>query len=221
MTSTLPELLRDATWMLHREVERSTLMRRLLGGRFERALYVELLRNLHAIYATLEPLLLQHARDPWLAAVHDPMLFRTASLRDDLCVLAGQGADAAAWEGLQPATQRYVACLQMLGGTRPSLLAAHAYVRYLGDLSGGQALARVVARALSLTPPAGVRFYDFGTAAQTEARAAAFRLGLAAMPVDEAGARELVAEARRAFELHVALFEDLVSPDDRALRAAH
>lgn len=212
MNIALPDLLREATWPLHREVERSGLMRRILGGRFERAQYVALLYNLHAIYATLEPLLLRHAQHPWLAAIHDPRLFRADALRDDLRVLEGSPAETAAAEPLMPATHDYVARLQSLDRGAPQLLAAHAYVRYLGDLSGGQALARVVARALALTPPAGVRFYDFGPAAQVEQRAAAFRAGLAQIPADAAGAQQLATEAQCAFELHGALFRELDPP---------
>lgn len=209
MNAALPDLLRDATWPLHREVERSALMRRILSGRFERALYLSLLRNLEAIYATMEPLLLRHARHPWLAAIHDPALFRTAALRDDLQVLAAGLPVTDAVAPVLPATRDYMARLQSLDRDAPQLLAAHAYVRYLGDLSGGQTLARVVTRALELTPPAGVRFYAFGTATEAASRAAAFRRGLAAMPVDEAGAAQLAAEAQKAFALHAALFSAL------------
>lgn len=212
MSIALPDLLREATWPLHREVERSGLMRRILGGRFERAQYVALLHNLHAIYATLEPLLLRHAQHPWLAGIHDPALFRADALREDLRVLAGSPAEQEPAGSLQPATREYLARLQSLDRGAPQLLAAHAYVRYLGDLSGGQALARVVARALALTPPAGVRFYDFGPAAQVEQRTAAFRAGLARIPADAAGAQQLAAEAQRAFGLHGALFRELDSP---------
>lgn len=220
MSTVLPDLLREATWQLHREVERSGLMRRILGGRFERAQYVALLHNLHAIYATLEPLLLRHAKHPWIAAIHDPALFRADALRDDLRVLEGSPAELVAAGPLRPAAREYVARLQSLDRGAPQLLAAHAYVRYLGDLSGGQALARVVARALALTPPAGVRFYDFGPPAQVEQRAAAFRAGLAQIPADATGAQQLATEAQRAFELHGALFRELDSPTAPGLLAA-
>lgn len=38
---------------------------------------------------------------------------------------------------------------------------AHAYVRYLGDLSGGQFIRRRIAKAYGLEDSAGVSFYDF------------------------------------------------------------
>lgn len=47
----------------------------------------------------------------------------------------------------------------------PAGLLAHAYVRYLGDLSGGQFLRRRIAKAYGLDEEgeAGVEFYDFGS----------------------------------------------------------
>ena len=202
----LPALLRSATWPLHAEVERAGLMRRLLAGRIERTDYVALLQNLGAIYAALEPLLLQHRADPALAPIHDPALHRTVALRADLRFLAGAVPRAPA---LARATQTYVERLHEIGRCAPRLLAAHAYVRYLGDLSGGQALQRVVGRALRLPGPDGLRFYDFGDAAAVARRAQVFRQGLAAIRLDDAAAAELVAEAQRAFALHGDLFREL------------
>lgn len=45
------------------------------------------------------------------------------------------------------------------------MLLSHSYVRYLGDLSGGQVLRRRVAKAYGLAEDddAGVEFYTFGS----------------------------------------------------------
>lgn len=45
----------------------------------------------------------------------------------------------------------------------PSALLAHSYVRYLGDLSGGQFIRRVIIKAYDLDEASGVglEFYDF------------------------------------------------------------
>ena len=45
----------------------------------------------------------------------------------------------------------------------PSALLAHSYVRYLGDLSGGQFVRRMIARAYELDEMTGigVEFYEF------------------------------------------------------------
>jgi heme oxygenase (biliverdin-producing, ferredoxin) len=58
----------------------------------------------------------------------------------------------------------YIARLQELSDSAdPSLLLAHAYVRYLGDLSGGQVIRRRLAKAYNIDVDGGegVMFYNF------------------------------------------------------------
>jgi heme oxygenase len=58
----------------------------------------------------------------------------------------------------------YTTRLQVLSSLPdPSCLLAHAYVRYLGDMSGGQFIRRRIGKAydLDLDRGDGIRFYDF------------------------------------------------------------
>merc|ERR1712136_376582 len=74
----------------------------------------------------------------------------------------------------------YVDRLISIAKQDPVLLLAHAYTRYLGDLSGGQILARAAAKAFDLPSGRGSAFYHFA----------------------------LVAEAQTAFLLNMLLFEE-------------
>jgi heme oxygenase len=105
----------------------------------------------------------------------------------------------------------YVARLEEIARTHPPLLAAHAYVRYMGDLSGGQILRDVVRRALDLQDDAGTAFYRFAGGDGREIKEA-FRAALDTLTVDDTLAQEIVAEAREAFARHVVLFEELHRP---------
>ena len=141
MDPSLADRLRHETRSLHTAAERSAFMGALLRGQVDRAGYVALLRNLSAIYEALEPALARHAAHPLIAPVHAPALCRAAALAQDLAVLHGpHGVDELP---LAPVTPLYVARLRTLDAEQPGLLLAHAYVRYLGDLSGGQMLRRV------------------------------------------------------------------------------
>ena len=86
-------------------------------------------------------------------------------------------------------------------------------MRYLGDLSGGQLLRRIVAARMELPlvrgTGCGTAFHDFGDAASTQALTAALRAGLDDVVVDEDGADAIVAAARLAFECHHSLFDEL------------
>jgi heme oxygenase len=203
----LAEQLKSGTAALHRRVERSAFMSRLLGGQIEPAAYVTLLHNLRAVYGALEPALLGQSADPAIAPVVLPELFRCRALDQDIRVLAGSQAEARA--ELKPAALQYVARLQELDDTAPVLLVAHAYVRYLGDLNGGQALRRVVARGLGLQGSTGTTFYDFGDDARRRQLIERFRDGLARVAEQTPDVDAIVAEAVSAFERHEALFDQL------------
>ena len=207
MTHRLAQRLKTDTRALHTAAERGRFMGALLRGQMQRPTYLALLHNLHAIYAALEPTLSRHAAHPVLAPVFAPALFRTTALEHDLHALGA--ADAERATALQPATLAYLARLHEIDTAEPELLLAHAYVRYLGDLSGGQMLRRIVAQSASFDGRGAVAFYEFGDAAETSALTQAFRAGLGSISVDEAREDALVDEARSAFELHRRLFDEL------------
>ena len=198
--------LRKATQPLHTIAERSGVMHRLLQGRFDAALYCRLHRNLHALYEALEHALDRHANLPSVGPVRFPELYRTAALREDLRHLHGED-----WTRLliAPAMQAYVARIQQVSDSHPSLLVAHAYVRYMGDMSGGQILRDVVRRALDLSSGAGTMFYAFAPHVSVAAMKEQFRLAMDMLPLGEADVQAVVAEANKAFGLHVRLFEEL------------
>lgn len=184
-------------------------MRTLLRGVLPRPVYVELLRNLFAIYETLE-LRLELGSHPLLGPlVARPGLARAEALRADLDALS-----AAPWSDwpLLPPTERYVARLGALARATPERLLAHAYVRYLGDLHGGQLLRARVERSLG-DEGGSTCFYTFGDDDAVRAHIDAVRAH-----VDDVGRRHpehcdaIVDEALQAFHLHGALFEALAPP---------
>lgn len=192
--------LRAATATLHREVEATPLIADLIGGRLAIADYGRLLRNLQPVYAALERRLDEAAALP--AALTGAPLRRLAALEADLAVVAGPD-----WAALPvlPAAQAYAAHLAALDEPR---LAAHAYVRYLGDLAGGQMLARRVARLLGREDGLGTAFHRFG-APGAAALASAFRAALDGLAGDAATEQMIVDEACDGFRRHAALFAGL------------
>lgn len=195
----LPLRLKAATQTLHRRAERSALMAALLARRLPRADYLRLLHNLHALYAALESLL-----DAWPASPF-VSLQRRQALERDLAAL-GSAPDAAA---VVPAMHDIVARLGQAARQAPHRLVAHAYVRYLGDLHGGQLLRERVCTMLGLQGPDGSRFYDFGDVAAVQGLRDDFRRRLTALRLAPEQADEVVDEAVWAFEAHCHLFEQL------------
>lgn len=105
-----------------------------------------------------------------LAPTFNPALFsRTAALSEDISFLLD--ISESSWQSHPihakllshpplPFTA-YTARLRKLAASEPVALLAHAYVRYLGDLSGGQFIRRRIAKAYDLSDGAGTAFYEF------------------------------------------------------------
>jgi heme oxygenase (biliverdin-producing, ferredoxin) len=203
LNPSLPERLKIATRQLHLEVERSPFMSSLLRGDLSMASYRALLLNLHAIYVALESELDRHGADPSIAAIWIDGIARAPALARDLDAIPSSVSDMAA--GLRPSTLAYVDHLHAIGQRDPVRLIAHAYVRYLGDLSGGQILRRIVGDKLH----APVAFYDFGAVQDAQGLRDAFRQGLEQIKLVDLQTDVIVEEALAAFELHKSMFDEL------------
>lgn len=191
---------------LHRRAEGSGIMRTLLLGRLDRPAYCLLLRNLREIYAGLETALETHFTHPLLAPIVFRSLFRLGHIENDLRHLHGD--NWASELAVKPAAAAYRERLNASSSTRPELLVAHAYVRYLVDLSEGQIVGQLVAEQLRLGDE-GTHFYQFGSTQDVDLLVAHFRSGLDAIPATPGEAEAIVDEAQDGFRRHIELFEQL------------
>ena len=83
---------------------------------------------------------------------------------------------------------------------------AHHYTRYLGDLSGGQAIGRILNRTFELAG-AGLAFYHFPV--RPKPYKDAYRARLDALDLADDAIDRAVDEVRVAFSLNQALFDEL------------
>jgi len=202
---TLSEYLREGTADLHREAESSAFVSRFMNGGLDRDTHSRHLLALQTIYTALEDGLESLKDDPRLAAFHLPALWRRAALQADLEYLRGPR-----WhdEAPVPAARTYAEHLRALTTDRPLRLVSHAYVRYMGDLSGGQVLRRMAARQLGLSGD-GVRFYEFPEISDVGAFKSDFRRRLDELPLVDGEREALLNEARSAFHLNAVMFAEL------------
>ncbi|CAK0861649.1 unnamed protein product [Prorocentrum cordatum] len=170
----LSQSLKAGTKTVHRAAENVRFVRDFLKGAVPKGSYVELLRALYFVYTAMEGALarlpeeLQHID---FGAVH-----RAAALEEDLRFYLGvpPGAPLELGEP-SPATASYVARLEELVASAPHLVLAHAYARYLGDLSGGQILARAAKKAYGLEGGRGQAFYRFERVGSSPAEVKEFK----------------------------------------------
>jgi heme oxygenase (biliverdin-producing, ferredoxin) len=190
------------TKTLHLEAERTGIIRDLLRGEASRDGYVLLLRNLLPAYQAMEHELQRLRGSAILGVIADYRLERTAAIEADLAALCG-----ARWSHdipLLAAGQRYASRVQEAAKGNGARLIAHAYTRYLGDLSGGQILQRLMARSLQLRP-AELSFYDFPRFSDLEALKADYRKALDQAAALAADPDAVIEEGAVAFSLNIDL----------------
>jgi heme oxygenase len=196
--------LRSRTHDLHVAAERSGILNALLRGTAPRAGYLLLLRNLAPVYRALEDGLARHGGTAALAPLAACRLDRATAIAADLRALGGPH-----WEHalpLLPEGESYARRVAEAAAGDGFRLVAHAYTRYLGDLSGGQILRRLLGDSLGLQ--AGeLHFYDFSGIAGAAQIKRDYRAMLEQAGQAASDRAALVEEAAAAFSHNIALSE--------------
>lgn len=200
--------MRDGSRAVHIAAENSAFMGELAAGRVNALGYRDYLLRFRDVYAHLERLGRELADHPAVAAVLDPALDRLPAIEADLAFWSA--ADAPAPASLSSAaTAGYLARLDATPQW-PPLLVAHHYTRYLGDLSGGRILGRVLKREFGLDGH-GVSFYDFPAIPKPKRYKDDYRARLDALDLTPDDKQRLVEEVRVAFALNQAIFTELAA----------
>jgi heme oxygenase (biliverdin-producing, ferredoxin) len=198
------QYLKARTQALHVAAERSGIIRELLRGRGTRKGYALLLSNLLPAYRELEHGLDRHINSRAVRALVWPTLYRAASIESDLIGLFGpQWLETLP---LLPEGERYVRIIAAAADGDGARLIAHAYVRYLGDLSGGLIIKALLRKSLSLND-ATLTYYDFPDIADAATFKAQFRDALDRAGTEIHNVAPVVDEAMGAFALNIALSE--------------
>lgn len=130
--------------------------RSLLNGEATPLQLAALIRALQPAYLVLEELAPAHAAQLGAHAIPWPQLSRRAALAADVETLAGLPATP-----VSTAASLWLERLRELAQQAPHRLLAHVYVRYGGDLSGGQQLAAKANQILASQQLPALRFWTF------------------------------------------------------------
>jgi len=213
MSVNLATQLREGTKKSHTMAENVGFIKCFLKGVVEKNSYRKLVGNLYFVYSAMEEEMEKLRQHPVLSHLYYPQLNRKASLEQDLHFYYG-----ANWRSevqLSPAGQAYVDRIREISATAPELLVAHAYTRYLGDLSGGQILKKIAQNAMNLQE-GGTAFYEFAEIQDEKAFKNTYRQAMDNLPIDQATAERIVAEANDAFGMNMKMFNE---PEGNLIKA--
>lgn len=205
-------LLRERSQAAHSGSEHSGFMAGLMKGEGTRDDYIALVVQHWYIYDALERAAAAMRDDPVASLFITDALTRLPALEADLEFLVGPG-----WrDEIAPltTTRRYVDRIDEVGTTWAGGFVAHHYTRYLGDLSGGQFIGRVMARRFGFGSN-GIGFYVFDAIADPAAFKDVYRDQLDAAPWDAAERERVIDEVLLAYRFNTELFEELAEATAR------
>ncbi len=207
--SVLPfsQALRERTWTGHSDSEGAGFMTDLMKGEGTRDDYVALVVQHYFIYEALEAAERVFADDPIVGHFATPRLTRLPALEADLEFLIG-----ADWrDRISPlaTTVAYVERIREVAAERwAGGFVAHHYTRYLGDLSGGQFIGKVMARRFGFDTN-GIGFYLFDEIADPQEFKETYREELDRVAWDDAERDRVIDEVLLAYRFNTELFDDL------------
>lgn len=178
--------LKELTAEKHKEAESHPFVKILFSGEIAPKFYATFLFNLHTCYNHVEVYAAMHGLTKDLSSE----LRRAPKIKDDYIELWGE---TEIYPKVLESTQRYMNHIQLLNDIRPTGILAHMYVRHMGDLAGGQMIAKKV-------PGSGTMYqFDDPNHLKAELR------GLLT--------EQLADEANRCFDFAIQTFNDMMALD--------
>lgn len=209
----LSSLLRAGTAKIHKEAEGRLFMRTFFAGMLPGDAYVGWLARLWHLYRTLELALEAIPADRPEHGLIPTALYRTQRIEADLDHLTDQGWRES--DHLTPATRAYVDHIESIRSFPPGLI-AHAWLRYMGNIGGRDALRRLTAASIGVAvdDDAGLSFTDYSAVGEIRPFFAEFHDRLDRLPLTDRDKSAALSEAEAGFRLNIALTDELAHDYD-------
>jgi len=137
--------LKELTWEQHRRAETRPFVKVLFSGHVDPKIYATYLKNQHLMYEVLEVCAMPHGLFQDI-----PEIRRAPAILEDFLELWKEDYGQ---PKIFPVVDEYLKYILSIKND-PKKLMAHIYVRHMGDLSGGQMIAKRV--------PGQGKYYQFG-----------------------------------------------------------
>lgn len=204
------KLLREGIWDIHSMADSSTVAQDMQEAKTTLDDMKKITAGLYYIYSILEEAIEQNKENIYVSKIYYPELFRVKAIEEDLEFYFGSS-----WqEQIYPtvAIQLYISRIKYVAKTNPMLLIAHAYVRYMGDLSGGQMIKQMIREALNLENGKGTQFYEFEKISDIIAFKKQYRASLDTLELTQSQIQAIIGEANLGFLYNVNFFREVNRP---------
>lgn len=196
------DLLRTSTAGLHKQAEHTGLLRQLLIGKASIDEYALFLRGLLPVYQNMERALCAVEAPLRYGQLANPAIYRAPAIEADLTSIVG--ADWQRQLPLLPAAKAYAQRIEHVVEDAPTRLIGHIYTRYLGDLSGGRILRRILSKTYQLADD-DMHFYSFPQIDDPDLFKQEYLGFLVDRVMHNNAAKDVTAEAMTAFQFNIAV----------------
>jgi len=192
--------LREATAKGHEALEALPFSQRLFSGSIDQTVYLAYLSGLQSVYSLMEAGIAEHRNHPIVGGLNAPALFRAEALERDISYWGGSSESGSDTPLTDP--------IKLWIDEDPVHLLPLAYVRYMGDLGGGQILLKQLSRTWN-HPPDGPGFAFFNFDRPTAELRTRVRAVLDNEALSSPERSQILSLAVACFDLHIDWFRDL------------
>lgn len=205
--TTFSAAIRKASWGAHGDAEGAGYLNALTSGELDLRGYGTMVAQHFYCYEVLEQASDAMRDDPIGSAFVDDALNRVPALVADLTSIYGAG-----WRDEitpVPATVRYCDRIREVGFDWAGGFVAHHYVRYLGDLSGGQFIRKRIEDVYDIDETSGTAFYDFALIPDPTAWKEAYRGQLDVAPWGDEERARIIEEVLLGYQFNTDVLVEL------------
>jgi len=201
------QILKDHTQQAHSNAESQPFIEELMSGKLNQSAYLAYLTSLLPIYQKMEEIFKSRPNSILLNYFDHRALDRTEKLQKDIETLSIKNGYV---DREFSSTEKYTTRINR--DISDVALLAHHYIRYLGDLSGGQAISRLVARHYAISAEA-LNFYDFTSIGDSVFYKKRYRDLLNFVFQEESERQEFLLEVTELYKLNAMIFAELGTID--------
>jgi len=196
--------MKKETWDEHEASKDSNFAISIMSGELGKEGFIEWQRALYPIYVILEDILKKNRKDPVLHIFDHRKLDRAERIFDDLQKL---GADPVKNPSPLKTVPPYIAAIEKASESPQRLMAYH-YTRYMGDMNGGQVIARAMENVCGIDREA-LSCYDFSEIGDGYHYRKQYKTLLELSPWTEEEREAFIDEAKIAYARNADFFEEL------------
>lgn len=204
------EKIKKISWEDHQKASSSAFINKLTSGKITKNIFGIFVAQQYFIYQQLEETSKNLTNYPKIAQFLDPALLRTQALTADMKFFT-ETTSTDFFKDYVPldATQRYVQRIKDVEKLAPISFVAHHYLRYMGDLAGGQALRAIAKREYNFSDEQGLQFYNYKDIVKSKTYRDNYRNKLNTTAWEETEENQIVAEILLVYKLNTMVFEQL------------